>query len=53
MKFPEGQARDLALMRVASNWAAIEPGNAKKWIEKSSLSQEEKDKLLKRITFSR
>ena len=52
MKLPEGNAKDNALGQVAYNWAGKEPDKAKNWIETSSLSQDQKDKLLKSIELN-
>ncbi len=49
MKLPEGKYKDELLNGVVALWATREPENAKYWIEKSSLPQDEKDKLLKYI----
>ena len=49
MNLPEGQGRIYALEQVARMWAEKDPAAVSKWIEKSSLSQDEKDTLLKNI----
>ena len=49
MKLPEGKNKDQHLNNVVAIWAEREPDKARNWIEKSSLSQDEKDKLLKSI----
>ena len=49
MKLPEGKYKDELLNGVVAQWATREPENAKDWIEKSSLPQDEKDKLMKKI----
>ena len=49
IKLPEGNVKDGAPWGVSSSWAVKDPDKAKKWIEKSSLSQDEKDKLLKKF----
>ena len=45
MKFPG----EKFLPPLISQWAYNQPDNARNWIEQSSLSQDEKDKLLKNI----
>ena len=49
MKLPEGKSQDQLLNDLVVDWAVKEPDKAKNWIEKSSLSQDKKDKLLKKI----
>ncbi len=49
MKLPEGKNTNQSLNNIVTDWAGREPDNARNWIEKSSLSQDEKDKLLKLI----
>ncbi len=49
MKFPEGKYKDQLLGNVVLPWALSRPDEFKKWLGKSSLSQAEKDKLLKKL----
>ena len=51
LRLPEGEGRDIALKNVVSGLTCSgrNPENALKWIEESSLSQDEKEKLLKEI----
>ena len=46
-KLPEGKGRDVAMICLAQEWLKSNPADAKKGIGNSSLSQAEKDKLLK------
>ena len=49
MKLPEGKNKDQHLNNVVAIWAEREPDKARNWIEKSSLSLDEKDKLYFRV----
>ncbi len=49
MKLPEGKNKDQLLGAVVGIWGTSKPDKAKNWIEQSSLSQDKKDKLLKKI----
>ncbi len=51
MALPEG-IKDITFQNVASIWAIADSEKAKRWIEESSLSQDQKDKLLKSIELN-
>ena len=51
MALPEG-IKDMTFQKVASIWAIANSEKAKRWFEESSLSQDQKDKLLKSIELN-